>query len=96
MAVLSLYVDHPLENANRLRLRLDSLVDDKTCASWMLGGGSGAGRYLLTESSARVETMAEATKLFHALAGAHFLESAVLQWRTCGPGSSMAASLTLR
>ena len=41
----------------------------------MLGGGSGAGLYLLTECPAEVKSTAEATKISHALAGAYFLES---------------------
>ena len=39
------------------------------------GGGSGAGLYLLTECSAEVKSITEASNIFHALAGALFLES---------------------
>ena len=83
MASLALYIDYPWDNADRLQRRLEDLVSGKACASCMLGGGSGAGLYLLTECSAVVKSSAEATRIFHALAGAHFLESgpsAVADW----------------
>ncbi len=75
MAALSLYVDSPLDIANRLEQRLNDLVSDRVLASWMLSGGISANRDLLNACSAHVKTEAEATKLVHAIAGACFLES---------------------
>ncbi len=75
MAALALYVDYPMENANGLGRRFEDTVSDKTCAGWMLGGGSGAGEALLKKCSVEVKNVAEATTLFHALVGAHFLQS---------------------
>ena len=75
MAALALYIDCLMDNANRLQRRLDDLVSEKACASFMLGGGNGAGLYLLTECSVEVKSITEASKIFHALAGALFLES---------------------
>ncbi len=75
MAALALYVDYPTDNVERQESRLEDLVSDIVCASWMLGGGSRAGEALLKECSAEVNAVVEATTLFHALAGAHFLES---------------------